>query len=240
MSTSSAARYAVYFAPDADSALWRFGSAVLGYDGAAGKDVPQLVPQGFGDDEFFALTEDPRHYAFHATIRSPFRLAEGVDEGRLVEVLEAFCASRTAFSMPALALTVIPARAGGEAFLALTEAAPSQELAALERAVVPAFEGCRAPLNEAERAKRRPDNLPERQLRYLDTYGYPYIFEDFRFHMTLTGRVPADRVPAMQAGLEALYRSHVDDALVPVNALALYRQLPGERFRILARASLNA
>jgi hypothetical protein len=29
----------------------------------------------------------------------------------------------------------------------------------------------------------------QRQRNYLDRWGYPYVMEEFRFHMTLTGRL---------------------------------------------------
>ncbi|MGI6246393.1 MAG: DUF1045 domain-containing protein [Pseudochelatococcus sp.] len=237
-------RYAVYFAPEPTDALWRFGSAVLGYDGASGEEVPQLVPEGFEAPAWRLLTADPRLYAFHATIKAPFRLAADQTEETLAAALTEFAASRQRFVLPALQVTAIADRQGG-AFIALTEskglgsrglAEPTPALLALERDTVKVFEPFRAPLTDKEFAKRCPEALTERQLGHLKAYGYPHVFEDFRFHLTLTGRVPEEKVEKALNGLTKLYGEHVGQARVPVEALALYRQTGNERFRVFARA----
>ncbi|NIJ58102.1 2'-5' RNA ligase [Pseudochelatococcus lubricantis] len=235
MCAQPVSRYAVYFAPEPADALWRFGSAVLGYDGATGEEVPQLVPEGFDAPSWRLLTADPRAYAFHATIKAPFRLAEGQTEESLAAALAAFSAGRQRFVLPPLQVTAIGDRQGG-AFIALTESQPTPALEALERDTVEALEPFRAPLTDKEFAKRCPDALSERQLGYLKAYGYPHVFEDFRFHMTLTGRVPEAQVEKALNGLSALYGEHVGQARVPVEALALYRQTGSERFRVVARS----
>jgi hypothetical protein len=63
----SAPRYAIYFTPDPRSALWRFGSGVIGYDADAATDVPLQVPEGFDLAGWAAHTEEPRRYGLHAT-----------------------------------------------------------------------------------------------------------------------------------------------------------------------------
>ena len=75
-------RYAIYYVPDADSALSRFGAEILGYDPFTGNDV--LVP---GDlimqaPDWPALIKDPRKYGFHATLKAPFPLAPGSHRSR--------------------------------------------------------------------------------------------------------------------------------------------------------------
>ena len=56
-------RYAVFFAPPADSALWAFGSAVIGYDAQTGLCSQAALPE----PDWPALTEEPRRYGFHGT-----------------------------------------------------------------------------------------------------------------------------------------------------------------------------
>ncbi|MDJ1158340.1 DUF1045 domain-containing protein [Chelatococcus sp. SYSU_G07232] len=238
-----AARYAIYFAPPADSALWRFGSSVIGYDGASGTDVPQTRPPGFDAATFRALTEEPRRYAFHATIKAPFRLAKGRTEASLVEAMAHFAAAHSAFTLPRLAVTPVGRHPAEGGFLALTEPEPepTAALVALERATVEAFEPFRAPPSEEERARRRPERLSERQRVYLDRYGYPYVLEEFRFHMTLTGRLRDAELTRAHAGLAALHAAAVPEGPVTIDALTIFRQAgPHERFRILARFALGA
>ena len=58
-------RYAIYFVPDPEDALYRFGAEMLGYDAFSGATLPfpndmlQSVP------DWEQLTEDPRKYGFH-------------------------------------------------------------------------------------------------------------------------------------------------------------------------------
>ena len=42
-------------------------------------------------------------------------------------------------------------------------------------------------MNEAERQRRR--NLSLAEEANLEAWGYPYVMEQFRFHMTLTGHL---------------------------------------------------
>lgn len=235
-------RYAVYVAPAADSALWRFGSAVLGYDAESGEDMEQLVPAGTGPERFHELTADPRVYGFHATIKAPFRLAPGESEERLRRAFDRFAATRRQFQLPRLVPRAIGGRSGEGAFIALVEAQPTPALAALERATVEAFEPFRANLSPTDYGRRQPHKLSSQQRAYLDRYGYPYVFEEFRFHMTLTSRVPEGEVAQVLRGLTALYEKMVPAGPMMIDQLALCRQPPGKpdaeevpRFRIIAR-----
>ncbi len=80
-------------------------------------------------------------------------------------------------------------------FTAVVPDAPSAELSTLAQACVEGFEVFRAPMTPNDRARRKPENLTPRQVEQLDRFGYPYVRDDFRFHMTLTGRL-AGRIKA--------------------------------------------
>ena len=82
-------------------------------------------------------------------------------------------------------------------FIAVIPAEPSAELELLAAEATKAFDPFRAPLSPEDRARRNPDKLTPRQRDYLDRWGYPYVMEEFRFHMTLTGRLPAERREAV-------------------------------------------
>lgn len=233
-------RYAIYFAPAPDTPLWRFGSAVLGYDAQTGEEVAQLVPESFEAAAFHALTEEPRRYGFHATLKAPFRLAEGRREAELIAALRDFAARQTTFGLPKLAVTAVTAPNSDGGFVALTEPEPTSGLLALERATVQAFEPFRAPLTDEEIARRRPDRLSERQRGHLATFGYPHVFEDFRFHLTLTGRVSGVDLNRTVDTLTALFSEHVSAGPTAVDQIALFKQGWGGRFRIMARAELPA
>ena len=223
------ARYAIYFAPDPTSELWRFGSEVLGYDAASGSDCPHPAS---GDLDWARITDEPRRYGFHATLKAPFSLAAGRSEAGLIEAAERFASSQPVFHLPRLRLDALGS------LLALIPAEPSASLTDLADRCVEAFEPFRAPLDRADLERRKQSPLSERQLHYLERYGYPYVFEDFRFHMTLTGSLELTR---REEALQALWALHAPiDRPVPVDALCLFRQDHRQaRFRILKRLAFS-
>ena len=102
-----------------------------------------------------------------------------------------------------------------EGFIALVPAVPSVELEALAAACVREFDAFRAPLSEEDRVRRNPAKLTPRQREYLDRWGYPYVFEKFRFHMTLTGRLDAGRRAPILEMLHSRFRdTGVNDLVV--------------------------
>jgi 2'-5' RNA ligase len=219
------ARYALYFVPDSAAPLWRFGSAVIGYDATTGGEPIQLVPTGYTPEDWRGLTAEPRRYGFHATVKAPFRLAAGLDEDALVAALHGFARAESPFTAR-LRMSVL-----GD-FVALTPADETPAIAALERRVVDSFEPFRAPLAEEEIARRQRSPLSPRQRDLLARYGYPYVHEEFRFHMTLTGRVL--RPVEVAAALEQEFLARVPE-WIEIDRLAVFKQASAEdRFRMVA------
>lgn len=225
-------RYALYFAPAADSALARFGAAIIGYDANSGADVPQLAPDGVAGAEIDwpACTAEPRKYGFHATLKAPFRLADGHSADALEAAVIAFAERAAPVTLDGLAVTTIGP------FCALTPVGDASALNDLASRVVVAFEPFRAAMSAEDRERRLKSPLTPRQIRHLDAYGYPYVHEDFRFHMTLTGPLHADIRERVHAGLVAAHGDHVPAGPVAVDQIVMFRQRPGERFRIVFRA----
>lgn len=221
------ARYAIYFAPPQDSALWRFGSATIGYDAATGADVALAPPEGIEPAQWAGLTEEPRRYGFHATLKAPFALAEGRSEAQLRGFARSFAVGNGPVTLAGLS----PCALGR--FVALTPDAPSEALQALAFAAVQAFESFRAPLSEADRARRLASPLTPAEVAYLEAYGYPYVGDAFRFHMTLTGRLPPERVEAIRAGLAARHAEAVGRGPVVIDRISLFRQEDRDRRFVL-------
>lgn len=184
-------RYALYFVPGADTALYRFGTSVLGYDCRTGKETPFI--DGVDTASWPAIVKEPKVYGFHATLKAPIRLAAGVAESDLAQAVSEFAAQHAAVAETPLAL-----RALGS-FIALVPAGEADGINSLAAECVRAFDRFRAPLTPEDRARRLASPLTARQIEYVDSWGYPYVFEEFRFHMTLTGALPAsDRKEALQ------------------------------------------
>ena len=81
--------------------------------------------------------------------------------------------------------------------------------------------------------------MTEGQVRNLDRWGYPYVFDDFRFHMTLTGPIDADRRTAILTLLRARFAA-ISSGPLPIAQLMLLRQDPQSgRFRALDQAELT-
>jgi hypothetical protein len=229
-------RYAIYLAPPPDTPLWRFGSRVLGYDAITGDDIHGYAPGGIDPVIWRAIAERPRTYGFHATLKAPFRLAPGLGLTDLRDDLRAYCWARHSFDLGPLGVNSIT-DAAGEGFAAMTPLRPSPELAALEWDAVRHFDRFRAPLTEDELRNRRPEKLTARQRESLGSFGYPFIGEDYRFHMTLTGHVR--NVAAIADALADSMANALGSAHLRVDALVLFEQASArERFRVIDRFSM--
>ncbi len=183
-------RYAVYYAPE-PGPLAAFGAGWLGWDLAAGAEPEPVEVAGLPRGRE-GLTETPRKYGFHGTIKPPFRLAEGASAEELQDAVGALAVRLKPVEMPGLALH----RLGG--FLALTPEGDARGLALLAGEVVMELDGFRAAPDAAEIARRRPEALSVRQREMLGAWGYPYVMDEFRFHLTLTGNLPAAEVLAVE------------------------------------------
>lgn len=230
-------RYAVYFAPPRASPWGAFGASWLGRDAARDAPVPQPAIAGVAPRDFAALTAAPRRYGFHATLKAPFALTIGAGLPDLVRALEAFCAARAPAELPPLGVARL------DDFIALVPDGHPAQVNELAAECVRALDEWRAPPSPAELARRRLARLTERQERHLETWGYPYVLGDYRFHMTLTGSidgVPARRVAAVVAAARAAAAA-LADAPLAVDALSLFEEpAPGQPFVERVRVPLGA
>lgn len=208
-------RYAIYFTPPADDPLTRRASHWLGRDAISGETLAQPIIEAFSEVAFSELTFDPRRYGFHATMKAPFELAEEASEAELVDALESFAARQMAFTLPSLVLGQL-----GQ-FFALVPGSASPDLQNLASDCVTVFDRFRAPLDETDIARRRPDRLTPGERRNLMAWGYPYVLDDFRFHMTLTGPVEREDQFAMRAAIETHFGGLLDQPR-EIDALSLF------------------
>jgi hypothetical protein len=229
-------RYAVYLAPPPESALWRFGSAVVGRDAASGEARPGFAPEGFDAAAWRGMTTEPRRYGFHATIKAPFRLSEDTSLSDLSAALAELTQQSRPFAAGRLAVSTL-ALGEGNGFVALTPPAPSPEIARLEERMVRGLDPFRAPLNDAERARRDSARLTARQRETFERWGYPYALAEFRLHFTLTNAV--DDSERIAATLAREFAGSVAVRELFVDALALFVQKPNGEFVIDQRFPLG-
>ena len=229
-------RFAIYFVPPADSTLYRFGAGFLGYDCYTGKDLAPSDTIGLGPSDWTALTQAPRIYGFHATLKAPFHLTPTSTESDLAAELKRFAAAPR--PPPAFEPVV---RALGR-FVAIVPGTTNRTVDRLAADCVAAFEKFRRPLGDDERHKRLDAELSQRQIENLDRWGYPFVFDDFRFHMTLTGSIEEDRQRAeIVALLQGRFAAACGGAPLSVTRLALLRQeRPSTPFQVVCHAELTA
>ncbi len=225
-------RYAIYLAPPPDTPLWAFGSRVLGYDAMTGKDMAGFAPDGFEPARWRHVTERPRIYGFHATLKAPFRLSPNTPFATLVDELDAFSRTSPRFDLGPLAVRAIPS--GNDGFVALIPLRDTPELAVLERRVVRELDRFRAPLTDDDLRKRNPEKLTVRQRESLLSLGYPYVGPDYRFHMTLSDVVP-DAADVADSLADAM-ANDIGTAHLSADALVLFcQESRSERFRVVRR-----
>ena len=221
-------RYALYVVPE--DAFYRVGASWLGWDSVAGRATAHPGIDGL-TRPVAEITATPRKYGFHGTMKPPFRLAGDVTEAALRDAASALCAQLAPVEIPALSLR----RLGG--FVAVVPAEPSPALAHLAAEVVKGLDSFRAAPGEAELAKRRKAGLSARQDDLLRQWGYPYVMEEFRFHLTLTGKLGADAGPVAD-----LLRSHFAPVLPSpfrVDSLCLMGEDADGLFHVLHRYTLS-
>ena len=227
-------RYAIYYAPAPGSELDRFGAALLGYDAYTGSELafPDGVLQMAPD--WRDLTQDPRKYGFHATLKAPFSLASDQNEAGLEAACEAF--AETPRPIPIIK-PVVDSISG---FIAVIPGKPSAELELLAADCTRDFDPFRTPLTPEDRERRNPSKLTPRQRERLERWGYPYVMEDFRFHMTLTGRLPDERREPILDMLRHRFAAIGLDTLA-IDRIALFCQNNAQaRFRIVNHWKLRS
>ena len=227
-------RYAVYYAPAEEHPLWKLGSEWLGRNAYTGDSVERREFPGFKDRDIDRLTSSPAHYGFHATMKAPFELRDGKTETQLLAHLETFSNTQNMFDVR---LAVHPL---GE-FLALRLTDNKEAMQQLHEACVREFDSFRAPLSPEDIERRRKASLsPTQDARMLE-WGYPYIFDEFRWHMTLSNRILSNSTrEKVISTLTDMFEEVLADPL-RIDGIAIYRQVDRNvPFNIIGRARFPA
>lgn len=210
-------RYAIYFCPERESSLWQLASAWLGRDASTDQDTPPIKHLHLPQDDIDAAVAAPSRYGFHATLVAPFELAEHRSEQHLCNALADFCSSHSPFMTPLEVQRL-------DHFLALAPVVPDPDLDMLAESCLRTFDIFRAPLSSYDRVRRDIPDLSRRQRELLARWGYPYVLDAFRFHMSLTGALSPEILVPMQSELRALF-SEVLRTPVAITGLTLVKQM---------------
>jgi putative phosphonate metabolism protein len=232
-SWSAAARFAIYYAPPRMSRWWDAGSAWLGRDAEHG--FAHEAHAGFPalSQAHAELTKAPRRYGWHGTLVAPFRLAERVRPHDLVDAAQRWVQTKAGFVLPVEAATL------GD-FVALRPADEEGEARIRELAsdALRTFATLRAAPAAADLERRLAAPLSERQRALLVKWGYPYVFDEFRFHMTLSDSLD---LPQDRATMVAWWQAKMPElGPLPVDGIALFVEpAPGEPFVLWQRLAFK-
>lgn len=207
-------RFAIYYAPPTSSGLWQRAARWLGRDAATG-NVPNDGIAGIASETLTAITPSATRYGFHATLKAPFALAPGKTREELETELQAFSLRHGRVSLGPLELRLL------DGFLALTAVVQSPELTEFAGKVVAQFDTFRAPMSADERQRRLKSDLTAYQIGLMDHYGYPYVMDQFLFHMTLTDRMDVRMQETVVAAAAEWFAPALETPMV-LDRLSLY------------------
>lgn len=208
-------RYAICFTPPMGDPLSAAAASWLGRSVYSGEPVEPPSIAGLSLSEIAFHTAAPRRFGFHAMIMAPFRLAPGTDESQLLKALMHFTSAETPFGIERIEVTRL------SHCWALAPQVPSQAMHLLAGRVVQAFDRFRASLSEEEIERSDPDRLTAPQFTNLHRWGDPFVMDQFRFHLKLTGALNAAAERLLEAPLRELFEPHLKEPLV-IDSLALF------------------
>lgn len=223
-------RYAIYFTAPSGP-LAKFGAAWLGWDVATGQDVehPDLeaLPKPASQ-----LTATPQKYGFHGTLKPPFQLAENTNANMLAAATADLATALAPVTLEGLTVSCLGS------FLALTPLGDTAALSELAASVVSTLDPFRRPPSEGELARRRRRRLSPRQDQNLMQWGYPYVMDDFRFHLTLTDCLKRDELSQTQIALNAALADLLPAPFI-IGDLTLVGEDNNGRFHQICRFALQ-
>ncbi|EPE97999.1 DUF1045 domain-containing protein [Rhizobium grahamii] len=219
-------RYAICFTPAASDPLSHVAANWLGRNVFSGEVVEPTAIRGLSIHEIAFHTAMPRRYGFHGVLKAPFRLAADLTEAQLLRDLMRFCGTLTPFHINRLEV----ARLGS--FYSLAPSLPCEHVHYLASSVIQQFDRFRAPLSEAEIERTDPGGLSAAQFANLHRWGSPYVMDEFRFHMPLTGPVSHCDIPRVEHALRNVFEPVLADPVKVANVALMIEEGNGGPFRV--------
>ena len=232
-------RVAIYFLPKKNSSLENFGKNLLGRDINKKKKISltrrqkYFINRGFTYfDELKDYCEQPAKYGFHATLKAPFRLKRNVKTKNFYDVISHIAAQHSRFKIKGLKIVY------RKKFTFITSRKPNKLLINLENDLVKHLDTFRAELNKTEIKKRIPDSLTFKQNKYLKEWGYPFVFDQFKFHMTLMNQNNNKLSNKQKLELEKLIYK-ISNNVIEFNEISLLGENKNGHFEEIKRFKLN-
>lgn len=220
-------RYGIYMTPETGN-FANLGAEWLGWNVEAGHAVPHPTEI---EGALIGATQTPRKYGFHGTIKPPFHLSHGETYENLLAKSTQLCAHCAPITVDALEISALGP------FLAIIPRGNLHSLSALSATILQGLDEFRAPASEDELARRRKADLTPLQETNLKNWGYPYVLDAFKFHMTLSGPLPKDELKTLHSLAEKHFAPALDTPIT-IRSLALVGEAGDGRFHTLHRLPL--
>ncbi|MBY4629922.1 DUF1045 domain-containing protein [Rhizobium croatiense] len=219
-------RYAICFTPPASDPLSLVAANWLGRNVFSGDMLEPPAVRGLGIHEIAFHTALPRRYGFHGVLKAPFHLSGDMSESQLLRDLMRFAGTFAPFQISRLEI----ARLGS--FYSLMPSAPCEQIQYLASAIVQEFDRYRAPLSEADIERSDPDGLSAAQFANLHRWGNPYVMDEFRFHMPVTGSINAVDMPRVEQALRTIFMPVLKEPVMVSNVALMIEEGTGGPFRV--------
>ncbi|MBY4609701.1 DUF1045 domain-containing protein [Rhizobium sp. 9T] len=219
-------RYAICFTPPASDPLSLVAANWLGRNVFSGDMLEPPAVRGLGIHEIAFHTAVPRRYGFHGVLKAPFHLSGDMSESQLLRDLMRFAGTFAPFQISRLEI----ARLGS--FYSLMPSAPCEQIQYLASAIVQEFDRYRAPLSEADIERSDPDGLSAAQFANLHRWGNPYVMDEFRFHMPVTGSINAVDMPRVEQALRTIFMPVLKEPVMVSNVALMIEEGTGGPFRV--------
>ena len=221
-------RFAIYYAPESNSLLHQLGSHWLGHDALTGAALDQP-----GEGLLIGKTEAAKRYGFHATLKAPFHLRHGKFEQHVKQEARQLATVLNPVTIDRLTVCEI------EGFLALVPETQSAEIDSFAAACVRSFDHLRKETDAGELARRHEAGLTLRQSQQIADWGYPYVFEDFRFHITLTKKLHGEDLRSAKVLAENHFAA-VNGKPLTINNISIFAEPDGGgQFQIIEQLSIG-
>jgi hypothetical protein len=219
-------RYAICFTPPASDPLSLVAANWLGRNVFSGDMLEPPAVRGLGIHEIAFHTAVPRRYGFHGVLKAPFHLSGDMSESQLLRDLMRFAGTFAPFQISRLEI----ARLGS--FYSLMPSAPCEQIQYLASAIVQEFDRYRAPLSEADIERSDPDGLSAAQFANLHRWGNPYVMDEFRFHMPVTGSINAIDMLRIEPALRTIFEPVLREPVMVSNVALMIEEGTGGPFRV--------
>lgn len=226
-------RYAIYFTPPPGTPWWNFGAHWLGRDECNNQALVQPTLAEMPAPQLLQLTAYPRRYGFHATLKAPFTLREGVTEAELLARMRTLAQQLKPLALGPMVATRL------DNFTAVVPQSPPAALGTLAASCVTTLDDLRAPLSQQDLSRRLAQKLDAREQELLMQYGYPHVMERYQLHFTLTGPIAEPLAEVVVRAVEgSLARLNQEHPLVLDRLCLFVESEPGANFLRVADAEL--